>query len=357
MKCAYFGLCGSCSLPLTYEEQLAKKVESFKELFEVEPEVFPSKPSHYRARAEYRITQGSYGMHRLGGKGLIEIESCPMVIEPIFEVMPKLLEAIKQEDTLFHKLFRIDFLSGLSGEVLATLVYHRPIDERWQEAAQSLTSLGIKVIGRSRGVKRILSEEFITERLVVEGDSLLYRHYEGSFTQPNPYVNIKMIEWALQKSRGLGGDLLELYCGSGNFTLALAQNFHKVLATEVSKSSIKAAKENRALNGVENVEFVRLSSEEVSQALHGRIFRRLEGIALKDFDFSCVFVDPPRCGLDSATLDVIKEFDHILYISCNPTTLHRDLQELTKSHRIDSIAVFDQFPYTNHLEAGVFLRH
>ncbi|MRI58840.1 MAG: tRNA (uridine(54)-C5)-methyltransferase TrmA [Epsilonproteobacteria bacterium] len=356
MKCDYFGVCGSCALALPYEEQLQKKVDEFEELFGHRAQVFASKPIHYRARAEYRIAQGSYAMHRLDGAGLVAIERCPMVIEPIYDLMPKLLEAIKAKE-LMHKLFRIDFLSGLSGEVLATLVYHRPIDEAWEERAKEIEEeFGIKVIGRSRGVKRVLSEDFITERLMIGAREYRYRHYEGSFTQPNPYVNVKMIEWTLERSENLGGDLLELYCGAGNFTLPLSKNFGKVLATEVSKSSIKAAKENRALNDISNVEFVRLSSEEVSEALQGRRFRRLEGIDMSSYDFSCVFVDPPRCGLDDATRDVIAKFENILYISCNPKTLHRDLQELTKTHTIEHLALFDQFPYTNHLEAGVFLR-
>ena len=165
-----------------------------------------------------------------------------------------------------------------------------------------------------------------------------------------------MIEWALKQSEDFGGDLLELYCGAGNFTLPLAQNFGKVLATEVSKSSIKAAKENRAMNGVENVEFVRLSAEEVAEALRGeRKFRRLANIDLQSYDFRTVFVDPPRCGLDAATREVVKEFEHIIYISCNPQTLKRDVEELSATHEIAVLAAFDQFPYTHHLEGGVVL--
>ena len=357
MKCEYFGICGSCRLPLDYDEQLEWKAQKFEKMFEVKPEVFASRPAHYRARAEYRIHEGSYAMHTVSGEGLVGIERCPMVIEPIYRLMPPLLEAIKKDEALMRKLFRIDFLSGLGGEVLATLVYHRPIDQVWEEAARKLQErFGIRIVGRSRGIKRVLDQDFITERLPIGGKEFLYRHYEGSFTQPNPYVNIKMIEWAMKKSTGFGGDMLELYCGAGNFTLPLAQNFGKVLATEVSKSSIKAARENRALNEIDNVEFARLSSEEVSEALRGRAFRRLKGIDIASYDFSTVFVDPPRCGLDEATRKVIAKFENILYISCNPKTLHEDLRELTKTHRIESMALFDQFPYTEHMECGVVLR-
>jgi tRNA (uracil-5-)-methyltransferase len=166
-----------------------------------------------------------------------------------------------------------------------------------------------------------------------------------------------MIEWALEASKAFGGDLVELYCGAGNFTLPLAQNFGRVIATEISKASIKAAKEAAKLNEVQNVTFLRMSSEEFAQALRGeRQFRRLEGVDLQSLELKTLFVDPPRCGLDEATLEVAKNFENLIYISCNPETLHRDLQELTKYFHVEKQALFDQFPYTHHMECGVVLR-
>ena len=356
MNCDYFGVCGSCKIYPDYEEQLQKKCKKFEELFEISPAVFTSPPSHYRARAEFGFVNGSYSMYAKEG-GRVQIERCPIVIEPIQKMMPKLRTALNAHPTLSHKLFRIDFLSGLSGDMLVTLVYHKKLDEAWEEEAKALAQdLGIAIVGRSRGQKRVVKRDYIIEELLVDGKVYRYKQYEGSFTQPNPYVNIKMIAWVLEQSRSLEGDLLELYCGAGNFTLPLAQNFVKVLATEVSKTSIKAARENIALNSAENIEFVRLSSQEVSEALQGtRTFRRLSHIDLDSYNFSTVFVDPPRAGLDSATRELVAGFENIIYISCNPTTLHRDLRELQTTHTIHKMAIFDQFPYTEHLESGVVL--
>jgi tRNA (uracil-5-)-methyltransferase len=101
---------------------------------------------------------------------------------------------------------------------------------------------------------------------------------------------------------------------------------------------------------------VRLASEEVTQALTGvREFRRLQGIDLQSFDFGTVFVDPPRAGLDPATLELVRGYQRILYISCNPETLAANLQDLNSTHRITRCALFDQFPYTHHMESGVLL--
>ncbi|MDH5464802.1 MAG: RsmD family RNA methyltransferase, partial [Thiovulaceae bacterium] len=170
-------------------------------------------------------------------------------------------------------------------------------------------------------------------------------------------VNEKMIEWVLKQTANAQGDLLELYCGAGNFTLPMSKNFTKVLATEISKSSIKAAKNNCDLNKIDNIAFVRMSSEEFVQAYERqREFTRLKDISLDDYNLNSIFVDPPRSGLDETTLQLAKNFDTIVYISCNPLTLNRDLEALVLTHTIEKMAVFDQFAYTNHLEMGVVLR-
>ncbi|HNI48570.1 MAG TPA: tRNA (uridine(54)-C5)-methyltransferase TrmA, partial [Zoogloea sp.] len=180
---------------------------------------------------------------------------------------------------------------------------------------------------------------------------------EGSFTQPNGGVNRQMLAWARARVAGVGGDLLELYCGNGNFTLALAPCFERVLATELSKSSVHAARYNIALNDVANVTLVRMSSDEISDALAGgRAYTRLRDVDLAGYRFSTLFVDPPRGGLDPATVALARGFGRILYISCNPQTLRDNVAALSATHAIEAAAAFDQFPYTHHLECGVMLR-
>ncbi|HIE35247.1 MAG TPA: tRNA (uridine(54)-C5)-methyltransferase TrmA, partial [Campylobacterales bacterium] len=154
-------------------------------------------------------------------------------------------------------------------------------------------------------------------------------------------------------------DLLELYCGSGNFTIPLSENFNKILATEISKNSIKVALKNCKINNILNIKFVRLSSEEFADAFNKkRVFKRLKdaNINLDSYNFTTIFVDPPRAGLDEKSREILKNFENIIYISCNPQTLYRDLKEITKSHKIEKFALFDQFPYTHHLESGVILK-
>ena len=152
-------------------------------------------------------------------------------------------------------------------------------------------------------------------------------------------------------------DLLELYCGHGNFTIPLATKFNRVLASEISKSSIANARINCELNGVCNAQFVRLSADELMSAFaRRREFERLKGIDIFGYDFSHVLIDPPRAGLEPSVIDFIKNFQNLIYISCNPQTLFENLRSLCATHEVRRFAIFDQFAHTSHIECGVLLR-
>ena len=368
MNCKHFGTCGSCGLyDTSYDVQLLDKEKRVSALlspfYEEKLEVFDSPASHYRARAEFRIWhEGSrcdYAMGNITKDGAINIEECPKVIEPVEKRMWKLLEKINSsQEVLKHKLFAVEFLATTTDECLITMLYHRKLDDAWSAEAKLLESeLHCKIMGRSRKQKVILSDEFVAEKLDIDGKTFTYVQYESGFTQPNPVVNVKMIEWAIKQAKKVGyGDFLESYCGLGNFTLPLSHYFDKVLATEISKRSIYAALENCKLNGVENITFARLASEEMTEALNGiREFERLKNIDLNSYNFSTVLVDPPRAGLDKGTIELISNIEHIIYISCNPETLARDLKVLTNTHTVTDASIFDQFPHTEHIESGVFL--
>ena len=340
----------------SYDAQLDAKVQRLNALlapFEAPaPAVFDSPREHYRLRAEFRLWredgQRHYAMFAPGEKHTpILIDDFPIASLRINALMPRLKAAWQASEALGHKLFQVEFLTTLANDAMITLCYHRPLDEAWEVAARQLSAdLDVSVIGRDHA----------QERLEVAGRIFSYRQPEGAFTQPNGTVNQKMLSWAYDALGQRDDDLLELYCGNGNFTLPLATRVRQVLATEISKTSVNAALSNLDENGVDNVRLVRLSAEELTQALNEvRPFRRLEGIDLKRYDFGTVFVDPPRAGMDPDTCELTRRFERILYISCNPETLAANIAQLHDTHRIERCAVFDQFPYTHHMESGVLL--
>jgi len=352
--------------PSAYDAQLQGKVARLRELLAPfgapEPAVFDSPREHYRLRAEFRLWredgQRHYAMFAPGEKHkAILIDDFPIASQRINDLMPRLKAAWQASEELSNRLFQVEFLTTLAGDAMVTMCYHRPLDEAWEVAARALAeALGVSLIGRSKGKRLVIGRDYAVEKLEVAGRVFSYRQPEGAFTQPNGAVNQKMLSWAFEAIGDRDDDLLELYCGNGNFTLPLATRVRQVLATEISKTSVNAALSNLDENAVDNVRLVRLSAEELTQALNDvRPFRRLEGIDLKSYAFGTVFVDPPRAGMDPDTCELTRRFERILYISCNPETLAANIEQLQDTHRIERCALFDQFPYTHHMESGVLL--
>lgn len=356
---------------MTYQQQLDEKINRLTQMlapFQAPKlAVFTSPEQHYRMRAEFRIwhegNQISYAMFQAGKKAtaatLIRLQDFPTAHQNINQLMPILLQHLSGSLILKHKLYQCEFLTTLSGETLITLIYHKKLDEHWQQAAQNLQDqLNIAIIGRSKGQKIVLKQDYVTEQLQVQHHTYHYRQIESSFTQPNAYICQQMLTWACKQTQNSQGDLLELYCGNGNFTIPLSQHFRQVFATEISKTAIQAAQWNIAANQRPNIALARLSAQEFTQAFSGsRAFTRLkhQPIPLSDYQFSTILVDPPRAGIDLDTLKLMAQFNQIIYISCNPETLCQNLHTLSQTHTIQAAALFDQFPFTHHIESGIIL--
>lgn len=292
-----------------------------------------------------------------------------MASDLVNALMKGVMEEVLPSTTLRKKLFQVNFHTTLSGQAMITMIYHKKLDDDWRKEAQKLREglmsknyenlKSLQLIGRSRKQKICLDIDEVIETMeVASRGNLQYVQVEGAFSQPNAYTCQSMLSWALDVSKGSEThDLLELYCGNGNFTTALAPNFRQVVATEISKSAVKAAKKNFEMNGVDNVFVARMSSEEFTEAWKTeREFKRLEGVDLKSCSFETLLVDPPRAGLDPETQQLMREFDRVLYISCNPETLKRDVATASDVFEIERFAMFDQFPYTHHVECGLYLR-
>ena len=439
--------------PERYDELLDQKLGKMRSLLEgVVPdelppmEVFESARENFRMRASFATWREGqevhYVMFNQGDPDRMPIQatSFPMGSRLINELMPLVRASVEANPVLNEKIGDVRFLTTTTGEALVTITYNRPINESWVEAATAmqqqlaeeaesgsgrLGALGsgvngngdplVRFVGRSRKLKLVVGGETVREILRVPArGECVYTQTEGAFTQPNAHVCEAMLGWAYDTTRGSeGSDLCELYCGNGCFTVALAPNFRRVVATELSKSSVTLAQRNLAANQLTNVRVAALSAEDFVAAYSGeKRFHRLEnsGIRLEGgwtlplpvklrvggggggvggggdggggrdgggrgssgsvdggsgsppapdtlvFDrLKTLFVDPPRAGLDTTCRELAATFDTVVYISCNPDTLARDLQELSATHVVKRLAAFDQFPYTHHLEAGVLL--
>ena len=364
--CKFVGECGSCTLDAPYEEQVEFKKgfirREFEPFYNGEFEFFASQRAGYRTRAEFGIWREgeelSYTMHGAKAKRVF-IDECPKVAAPIANLMPRLLGALTKNQILKEKLFGAEFISCASG-ILATLLYHKRLGEAEQRGIENLArefaGYRVTIAARAKGQKLLSGELNLQDRLNIGDKIYKFTFGDGAFIQPNTAVNEKMIAWA-KGCVERGTDLLELYCGHGNFTVAMAEKFKRVLATEISKSSIANALKNCELNGVNNIKFLRMSAEELISAFgREREFNRLRELDIFSYDFSHVLVDPPRAGLDASVINFIKNYENIVYISCSPQSLKRDMAQLDATHEAVKFAVFDQFANTAHIECGVLLR-
>lgn len=353
--------------PDQYQTLLTEKVATMQQLFAPfavpAPAVFASPAEHYRLRAEFRIWHEGDDLYHImfdpATKTKHRIDYFPIACKAIADFMPALIRALKHRPLLRNRLYQIDYLATLSGQLLVSLIYKKPIPEAWLAEAQALKQelsaiQPVDLIGRARKQKVLVDRDHVVETLQVQQQSLVYQQVENSFTQPNGVVNQCMLGWTADIAKQLQGDLLELYCGNGNFSLALAPYFNQVVATELSKVSIKSAEWNIQANGIRNVRVLQMSAEDVSAALaEGKSLKQLD---LSDLTLNTVLVDPPRAGLDPATVELVRGFQDILYISCNPQTLALNVAALADTHQVMQFALFDQFPYTHHIECGMWLR-
>lgn len=358
----------SCHVfPDQYAEQISAKQTRVLSLFPAVSRplsVYPSPVSGYRMRAEFRIWHlgGSwdYVMFDAENKQRRVITDCPMVAESIRQLMMPLRDLLLAVPDLSRRLFAVDFLTSTTGQVLVTLIYHRPLDEAWDALARTLPlPEHVMILGRSRGKKRVLVQDYVEEVLTLpERPPFRIRHVENAFSQPNSAVNQQMLTWVAERLSGITGlrDALELYGGAGNFTWVLSQYARSVVMTELSKQAVASAQVAFAQAGIDTVQIAAMDSEQVSTLLSATGESTTLSWQDKSYLFDVVLVDPPRAGLDAVTQALVQRFDHVLYISCNPETLARDLQAWQETHDLQAWALFDQFPYTHHIEMGVYLQ-
>jgi tRNA (uracil-5-)-methyltransferase len=234
--------------PDEYETLLTDKTNILKELLanhaaDKELEVFRSPLTNFRMRANFNIWRDKprddnpdgmyYAMFEKEDNRNIpcEIKSFPCGSVLMNTLMQKFKEALKDFPALCFTLFEVRFVTTQSDNAVITLCYKCPMKPEWQaEADRAALLLNVKIVGRSRKVKKIAGEdETIEEIYTVNNRALKYYQTEGAFSQPNAKVCEKMLEWALNATNDSHDrDLLELYCGGGTFTAAMAQNFRYI---------------------------------------------------------------------------------------------------------------------------------
>ena len=304
-----------------------------------------SPSTSFRNRCEFGYSKNSFVMH--DNRSKIYMKSFINAAPSIQNKMPLVLEYINNSELIKSKLFQVNFRANLFGDVMVSLLYHKTLSAEIKKKSEDMSKLlNIKVILRAKNEKYphddILFEDCITFKNIKTYQT------DNCFYQPNKYLLSMMIDKGISYVND-PEDLLELYCGVGTFSLPLASIFKNILVTENNRDSIKCLTKAIQINEIKNINTARLSASEVVELFDGKIFKRMNNIAISSYNFSHILVDPPRSGLTSEVIELVSKFENIIYVSCNPDTYMRDVN-LLKKHKVENIELFDQFPNTSHLE-------
>ncbi len=346
--CPYFGICGGCQLQhMDYPAQIKSKEEILLEtlsrigkleLKSLEPSL-SSEEFGYRVRVQFKASEGKLGFFERRSHKIVEVKECLVVHPAINDLIPSLKEIVKKIDGLkeIHVLY-----SPHEGEFLLKLYSEKsfPKDKlrRLIEAILPKKVVGVGLYKDQRLYS--LGRDFT----FVKVGPYRYRVSMDSFIQVNHFLWGSFVGSTLPKE--MLNRVLELHCGIGFFSLFLAERSEFVLAYDTNRSAIRDAEYNAKINSVSNVSFEHESGLEA--------LKRHAGEPIDLF-----FLDPPRSGLSNGEAKMIlrNKPREILYISCEPTTLARDLKVLVKGgYKPISVRMVDNFPNTYHIEAIAHLK-
>ena len=184
-----------------------------------------------------------------------------------------------------------------------------------------------------------------SDKLIEKMEEFIFQMSEDSFFQVNTECAIKLYKQVVEYLDLKKEDnVLDLYCGTGTIGIFVSKYCNKVTGVEINESAIKNAKENAKINNIQNIEFICKDSSKAVLELIDK--------------YDKIIVDPPRAGLDKNTIEFLKKSkaEKIVYVSCDPVTLARDLKELKEVYNIEENTPVDMFPYTHHVENVVLLK-
>ncbi len=304
---------------------------------------------HYRLRTQFnvRTVDGTQriGFFRHGSYSLVEVDDA-YLIHPLINQTLKAIRSLVQQLPLVTEI-HINATPG--GQVHILLFSKLSTLPSLEPFYMNLKKAVPEVIGITGYANNQRAFVIGNNRLTLELDGLRYTATEGNFYQVNWEQNKNMVRTVMDFA-GLEGNetVLDLYCGIGNFTLPLAQKARNVIGIESGYAAIEDAKANAELNGIINVEFI---ADDLQKGLKTLLYQK------KRVDV--IVLDPPRAGATLKTLERVLAFvpQKIVYVSCNPSTLARDLKYFHLfGFRLDRLQPVDMFPYTYHIECVVEMK-
>lgn len=353
--CPHFGQCGGCLFQdISYEDQLVLKKQLVNDTLQgiasVE-RVFPSTPYRYRSRMDMVTAFGKYGLRRAGSfRVVVDIESCSIMQEKsdaLFRKIRPFVMEIEGYDYLRHQGYlRYVVLreSLFTGQVMVNFVVsarENRLEALIASIAGDVDSISLIHTDRLADISYGDILETIKVGFIEEiFDGIRYRITPNSFFQSNSAIALQMYRRIKEEARG---SVLDLCSGVGSISLFLADHVDHVTGIELSTEAVETAEMNKAINSIENVEFIAVDAKNFLRD-HSKEYRT-------------IVLDPPRSGMHRSAVEILDQMkaEKIIYMSCNPLTFRNDIS-LLKNYRIESLEAYDMFPQTPHIELLAMLK-
>ncbi|MCM1190142.1 MAG: 23S rRNA (uracil(1939)-C(5))-methyltransferase RlmD [bacterium] len=373
--CAAAGRCGGCTwIGKDYREQLEAKEKRFRRMMEPyckpEPIIGMEEAAHYRnkvhaAFGEDRRHNVISGIYEENSHRIVPLDSCYIENQKADEIIVSIRGLLKSfkirpynEDTGYGLLRHVLIRTGhATGQVLVVLVLSSPIMPSKNNFVRALlklhpeiTAIVVNVNDRDTGMVLGEKEQVIYGKGYIEDKicGKTFRISAKSFYQVNPVQAEKLYRKALEYAELTGGEtVVDAYCGTGTIGIVAAEQAGRVIGVENNRDAVKDARSNAKRNQVYNIEFYENDAGKV-----------LTEMAQQGAQIDLVILDPPRSGSSEAFLEAAARLAprRVIYISCNPDTLVRDLKLLTgKGYKVQRGVAVDMFPFTEHTEAIVCL--
>lgn len=380
VDCSTYKRCGGCNLrhvkytkTLEIKRNIVQNLvnKSLKDKITVKETIGMESPFYYRNKAQFPVgidkkEDPIIGVFANRTHEIIPINECQIQTKEAQEIAKAICEFVKnnnisiynekkQKGTLRHIIVK----TGLkTNEIMCILVVNNPDIPKEDELVQYLTSKfsNIKTIVKNINNKNtnvILGSKNIN----LYGDGYIFDKLENytfkisplSFYQINPIQTEKLYNIALQGANLTGKEVVfDLYCGIGTIGIFMANKAKKIYGIEIVEEAIRDAIENCKINNITNAEYLAGDTEKLLTDL-------IENRKIKP---DVIVVDPPRKGLDNKTVENILKIkpNRVVYVSCNPATLMRDLSKLESEYKIKEIQPVDMFPFTSHVECVAVLQ-
>ena len=326
-KCPYYNVCGGCNISnLNYNKQLEYKRNKIINIFkryldmDIEPEIISSDNRYeYRNKITYKCKDSKLGLVSIDND-VINIDRCCLVSDRV----NKLYESICKED--LSKISKVIIKECDNGLILSL------------DGDINIDNIKDMCLSIYVNNKCIFKKE---DGYINIGD-IKYKVSLDSFFQVNTNNISRLYDVILKYGDfSLSDRVIDLYCGVGSISLYVSRYVGSILGIEIIEDAILDAKDNAKLNNISNAKFI---CGDVSKLFDESVYGNK------------IIVDPPRTGLDNNTIDVLNKIDvdKLIYVSCDPMTLVRDLKKLDK-YIVEDVSLVDMFPQTHHVECVVLL--